>query len=403
MKKAFLMFLSLTFAYTLHAQLQVTSDGKVKIASTSNTVYPSLQVGNNQFGANTTNIGIIGSRTVVDSKSNIGVLGATSASSSFSSDKNYGVLGVVDPMNYSHGKNYGISGMIGQLGNHYGGTGVYGTCFTYYYYYPTNIQGAYAGYFDGPVKVSGNLTATSVYTQTSSRLSENVVSLNERGEETKTLDNLLAMNVIEYNMKSKLSDELFDDVNQDEAGEVRKAYEYLKKDEAKMCARRHFGIEAEELQKIYPDLVLEGPDGSLAINYVEMVPLLLRSIQELKQELDEVTYNNVQKARRNDIGYDDEQTSSMDAEVATSGNRLYQNTPNPFTERTEIHFSLAENAQNAYIYVFDMTGKMLKQIPVEASMQSVTINGYELSAGIYLYSLAVNGQEIDTKRMILSD
>ena len=52
--------------------------------------------------------------------------------------------------------------------------------------------------------------------------------------------------------------------------------------------------------------------------------------------------------------------------------------------------------------IFDMTGKMLKQIPVDPSMQSVTVNGYELSAGIYLYSLVVNGQEIDTKRMILS-
>ena len=82
--------------------------------------------------------------------------------------------------------------------------------------------------------------------------------------------------------------------------------------------------------------------------------------------------------------------------------KLYQNTPNPFTERTEIRFTLPDDAQNAYIYIFDMQGKMLRQIPVDASMQSVTINGYELSAGIYLYSLAVNGQEIDTKRMILS-
>ena len=49
-----------------------------------------------------------------------------------------------------------------------------------------------------------------------------------------------------------------------------------------------------------------------------------------------------------------------------------------------------------------MQGKMVKQLPVNASMQSVTINGYELQAGIYLYSLVVGGQEIDTKRMILS-
>ncbi|MBQ9863773.1 MAG: T9SS type A sorting domain-containing protein [Bacteroidales bacterium] len=81
---------------------------------------------------------------------------------------------------------------------------------------------------------------------------------------------------------------------------------------------------------------------------------------------------------------------------------LYQNTPNPFTAQTEIRFSLPDDAPQAYIYIFDMTGKMQKQIPVDPDQQSVTINGYELSAGIYLYSLVVGGQEIDTKRMILS-
>ena len=50
-----------------------------------------------------------------------------------------------------------------------------------------------------------------------------------------------------------------------------------------------------------------------------------------------------------------------------------------------------------------MTGKTVKQFPVDASMQSVTVGGYELSSGIYLYSLIVAGHEIDTKRMIVSE
>jgi hypothetical protein len=88
--------------------------------------------------------------------------------------------------------------------------------------------------------------------------------------------------------------------------------------------------------------------------------------------------------------------------IGVAKSKLCQNTPNPFTERTEIRFSVPEGTNNAYIYIFDMTGKMLRQIPVDSSMQSVTINGNELAPGIYLYSLVVNGQEIDTKRMILS-
>ena len=81
---------------------------------------------------------------------------------------------------------------------------------------------------------------------------------------------------------------------------------------------------------------------------------------------------------------------------------LAQNTPNPFTERTTIRFTLPENTRNAYIYIFDMSGKMQKQIPIDSSMQSVTIEGYELSAGMYIYSLVIGGKEVKTRRMILS-
>ena len=151
---------------------------------------------------------------------------------------------------------------------------------------------------------------------------------------------------------------------------------------------------AQELQTIYPDLVKEGQDGYLGINYVELVPILIRAIQELKEELDEV------KASTDDT-FGARSTSALNTATSSSA-KLYQNTPNPFTERTEIRFSLPNEASNAYIYIFDLSGKMLRQIPVDSSMQSVTVNSYELSAGIYLYSLVVNGQEIDTKRMIIT-
>ena len=49
-----------------------------------------------------------------------------------------------------------------------------------------------------------------------------------------------------------------------------------------------------------------------------------------------------------------------------------------------------------------MTGKMLRKLPVTAGMESVTVNGWELGEGLFLYSLVVNGQKIDTKRMIMS-
>jgi hypothetical protein len=77
---------------------------------------------------------------------------------------------------------------------------------------------------------------------------------------------------------------------------------------------------------------------------------------------------------------------------------LYQNAPNPFKERTEIRYSLPENANTAEIYVFGMQGKLLKKYPADQS-GAVVIKGSDLKAGIYLYSLIVAGKQVDTKRM----
>ena len=396
MKKALFLILLFTSSLAASAQLKVTSDGKVKIASNLTNSYSTLTVGNNQFIWSSGNAGITGSTTATESKNNIGIVGTIYANSNFSNDINYGVLGVVGSVNTTHGRNYGLSGMIDFNGPHYGGTGIYGTNYAYFYYTPTNIQGDYAGYFEGCVKISGSLTIPNMFIPSDNRLSENVTSLNERGSATSTLDNLLGMNVIQYNMKSRVPDEIPADM-EDSTGNVRKAYEYLKKDEMKMSARRHFGIDAEELQKIYPDLVLEGQDGYLAVNYVELVPLLIRSIQELKQELDAVKGNSKAMTRSLNDEYAD-----FNANATATGNVLYQNNPNPFKEQTTIRFLLADDVQDASICIFDMTGKMLKKLPISSGDSSVSINGWELGEGMFLYSLIINGQVIDTKRMVIS-
>ena len=390
MKKTLLLLFLATTSLVTSAQLQVTSDGKVRIASNQNAFNSKLLVGNPSYGSY--NVGISGSTTSINGN-NIGIMGTIGSSPGYSSEKNYGVLGIVNYLNNTHGRNYGICGMIGFTGPHYGGAGVYGTNYTYYLSNPINIQGDYAGYFAGSVNVRGDFTTPNVFIPTDSRLNENVVSLNERGVETNTLDNLLAMNVIEYNMKSRLSDELPNSIEEDDEEKVREAYEYLKKDEMKMASRRHFGIDAEELQKVYPDLVLEGQDGYLAVNYVELVPLLIRSIQELKQELDAVKGSDAARKAPSATGV---------SAAKVNGNVLYQNTPNPFKEQTVIRFRLVDNVQDASICIFDMTGKQLKKLPISSGMESVSIGSYELGEGMFLYSLIVNGQVIDTKRMALS-
>lgn len=387
MRRNILLSLYLLIAISASAQLRVSASGNVGIGTQpSSNSY--LNVGSNNVG--NASVGIYSSPKVLNTH-NIGVVGAVSDTVT-TTGTNYGVLGIITLQNNSHGRNYGVSGMLG-LGytNTCNGAGVYGANSSYYDSYPTNIQGLYAGYFDGPVCVTGTLTAPNYFTFSDTRFSDNLTSLGERDNSGKaTLENVLNLNVVEYNLKSRLG-EMPTDIAPEKAERVRKSYEYLKNQEEKMTSRRHFGVDAEELQKLYPDLVMEGQDGYLSVNYSELVPLLIRSIQVLKQELDEVkSKSNARRA-----------STKIDSSVASNGNILYQNTPNPFKEQTIIRFKLAEDAKDASVCIFNMTGKLLKKFSVSAGMESVSIGGYELGEGMFLYSLIVNGQEIDTKKMVI--
>jgi len=89
-------------------------------------------------------------------------------------------------------------------------------------------------------------------------------------------------------------------------------------------------------------------------------------------------------------------------EVKAQMGVLAQNTPNPFTVQTEIKYFVANGVKEAYICIYDIQGKMLKKISAVPGQNSITIQSSTLAAGMYLYSLVVDGQEADAKRMILT-
>ena len=104
---------------------------------------------------------------------------------------------------------------------------------------------------------------------------------------------------------------------------------------------------------------------------------------------------NVNPSLRSDNGSTDIST------VVINENKLYQNAPNPFSERTTIYYELSETVKTADIYIFNMQGSIVKKIAADRSGR-IEIQGSELQAGMYLYSLVADGKEVDTKRMILT-
>lgn len=84
-------------------------------------------------------------------------------------------------------------------------------------------------------------------------------------------------------------------------------------------------------------------------------------------------------------------------------NILYQNYPNPFNPDTKIKFTI-NNFSRVRIILSDLTGKTISILIDENLNEGVyeaDFNGYNISSGVYFYSLEVNGKIIKTKKMIL--
>lgn len=83
---------------------------------------------------------------------------------------------------------------------------------------------------------------------------------------------------------------------------------------------------------------------------------------------------------------------------------LFQNEPNPATEITKIKFYLAELSHKVNIFITDINGRMVQQFELNdvSDNQEIVVNANELQAGMYFYTLFINGKETDTKKMFIT-
>lgn len=427
MKKLIISMLLVASCFGVaNAQLMVDETGKTGVGiETNDTLYSLLAV--NRPGINTATSYIYSENLyglyiyrdrAVKSGNYYGIMANNSASST---NYNYGIYG--SALGYSgSGATIGVYGRAGNAGSGYNfgvcarlnlsnkGAALLATTEASSRYDLVDVGGVYAGYFYGDTRVTGTMTAGAFVTSSDYRLKENVRSLSSTDG---CLDKLMDMNVVEFNNKQRqfetvkspnstsvdgIEEVLMDTCNISSFGHVNKedSIAYWHKENSPIIKNKHYGLIAQELQRIYPDLVVESQDGYLAVNYLEIIPLLIRSVQELKAELDESKSGNapIQKAQARTTDATD-----LDAVVTT----LYQNTPNPFTESTVIRCDVAENVVKADLYIYNMNGEQIAEYSVtERGETSVTIDGGSLNAGMYLYALITDGQVIDTKRMILT-
>jgi len=88
-------------------------------------------------------------------------------------------------------------------------------------------------------------------------------------------------------------------------------------------------------------------------------------------------------------------------EAKTDSYYLENNIPNPFNETTIIPYRLPDNYSNASIAVFDIRGNKLLEIELKEQQGSINISSDKFKAGVYIYTLIVDGSALKSKRMVL--
>ena len=94
-------------------------------------------------------------------------------------------------------------------------------------------------------------------------------------------------------------------------------------------------------------------------------------------------------------------TSSIANANSANSISLSQNFPNPFSDQTKIAYSITGN-DNANFVVYDMNGKVLKQLSIENKEGEIILSANDFPSGTYFYTIERNNKAIVTKKFIVN-
>ena len=318
----------------------------------------------------------------------IGVKGIAMPSTPLGNGRAWGVKG--EAGNSTNGYNYAVHG---NLRGSQRGAAILGTLENVDIYVP----GRYTGYFLGDVRGTGSIYGTvltpsasgSALTGRSALMPLSVESDAANG--MSVTEKLSRLTAVQYNLSEPQAAQAFAAAGDTATTTPRSVTD------VQALEKTHYGLDAEVLKEVYPDLVYESQEGDLCINYTEMIPLLVQSVNELRAQVVALqgrqTYN-VRARGGNETGID---SHALDVPA------LEQNDPNPFTQTTVVRYTLPESVKSAFLYIYDLNGTQIDQKTLQdRGKSSVTLEAGSLAPGMYLYALVADGKVIDTKRMIIT-
>jgi hypothetical protein len=199
-------------------------------------------------------------------------------------------------------------------------------------------------------------------------------------------------------------------------------YEYKTTDYKNMSLPEgtQMGLIAQELEEVFPGLVKEtiapllNEKGKInptsfsfkSVNYVNLIPVLIAGIQEQEVKIEaQQKQLDEQKQLINQLLQKSATSTGIDQNsMGAAGFKMEQNKPNPFNGITTVRYTIPNTVTNAYMAVYDLSGKQIASFPItEKGSSAITLTSEKLAAGIYIYSIVADNKIVDSKRMIVTE
>lgn len=185
---------------------------------------------------------------------------------------------------------------------------------------------------------------------------------------------------------------------------------------------KQLGFIAQDLEKVFPELVVQDEEGYYAVNYQGLIPVLVEGFNDQKNLISEQSeLITEQETNINALNFkienlEKQMLKMLEAINALEGaasleltpkfsqdlnSTLGQNRPNPFKGLTTIDYELPANVQNAKLLIVNIEGQQIASYNVNGRKGSIDFDGSNLTAGTYFYSLIVNGDNLVQQKMII--
>ena len=178
-------------------------------------------------------------------------------------------------------------------------------------------------------------------------------------------------------------------------------------DFSKITQEKQLGFMAQDVQKVFPELVSTDEDGYLSVNYIGLIPVLVEALKEQKEvvteQKEEIADLQTRMAKLEALLNASETIQgnlSTPTESTVEGVVLRQNAPNPFNGSTTIEYQLPERLASATLVVSDLNGRTISTYTISGK-GNIQFDANNLDNGIYTYAIIANGQSIATQKMVI--